>query len=168
MRAIASDDPAPVGDPALAVAESDDEDDSLVEEAPTGPAPRHVPPLLAPHPRFSRADDVEPPAHRRRPRYQHGESSTCTRYSSTTCSPRTTFDSFPVAALYLGITLVEGVVTWVDEFLTAWVGERFVLNLRVDLFTHMQRLSLDFFERRQLGDMMSRLGSDVATSRRWS
>ena len=54
----------------------------------------------------------------------------------------------PVAALYLGITVVQGVVTWIDEYLTAWVGERFVLNLRVNLFTHMQRLSLGFFERR--------------------
>ena len=68
----------------------------------------------------------------------------------------------PVAALYLAITVTQGVVTWVDEYLTAWVGERFVLNLRVDLFTHMQRLSLGFFERRQMGDMLSRLGGDVA------
>src|SRR4051812_36256328 len=67
----------------------------------------------------------------------------------------------PVAALYLGLTVVQGVVTWIDEYLTAWVGERFVLNLRVDLFTHMQRLPLGFFERRQLGDMMSRLGGDA-------
>jgi len=55
------------------------------------------------------------------------------------------FGPFPlVAALYLGITLGSGVVTWLDEFLTAWVGERFVLGLRVDLFTHLQRLSLGF------------------------
>src|SRR3954449_2453827 len=73
------------------------------------------------------------------------------------------FGPFPlVAALYLGITLASGVVTWIDEFLTAWVGERFVLNLRVDLFTHLQRLSLGFFKRRQLGDIMSRLGGDVS------
>ena len=73
------------------------------------------------------------------------------------------FGPFPlVAALYLGITVASGVVTWVDEFLTAWVGERFVLNLRVELFTHLQRLSLGFFERRQLGDIMSRLGGDVS------
>jgi ABC-type multidrug transport system fused ATPase/permease subunit len=68
----------------------------------------------------------------------------------------------PVAALYLGITVAQGVVTWIDEYLTAWVGERFVLNLRVELFAHLQRLSLGFFERHQLGDIMSRLGGDVA------
>ena len=53
------------------------------------------------------------------------------------------FRLFPmIAALYLGITLADGVLTWIDEVLSAWVGERFVLNLRVELFTHLQRLSL--------------------------
>ena len=37
-----------------------------------------------------------------------------------------------------------------------------MLNLRVELFAHLQRLSLGFFERRQLGDIMSRLGGDVS------
>jgi ATP-binding cassette, subfamily B, bacterial len=73
------------------------------------------------------------------------------------------FRLFPmIAALYLALTLAEGVVSWIDEVLTAWVGERFVLNLRVELFAHLQRLSLGFFERRQLGDIMSRLGGDVS------
>jgi ATP-binding cassette subfamily B protein/subfamily B ATP-binding cassette protein MsbA len=73
------------------------------------------------------------------------------------------FSLFPiVAALYLTLTVADGVVSWIDEYLTAWVGERFVLNLRVDLFGHLQRLSLGFFERRQLGDIMSRLGGDVS------
>jgi ABC-type multidrug transport system fused ATPase/permease subunit len=73
------------------------------------------------------------------------------------------FSLFPiVAALYLTLTVADGVVSWIDEYLTAWVGERFVLNLRVDLFGHLQRLSLAFFERRQLGDIMSRLGGDVS------
>jgi ATP-binding cassette, subfamily B, bacterial len=73
------------------------------------------------------------------------------------------FRLFPmIAALYLILTVTEGVMSWVDEVLTAWVGERFVLNLRVELFSHLQRLSLGFFERRQLGDVMSRLGGDVS------
>ena len=68
----------------------------------------------------------------------------------------------PVAALYLGITVAQGVLTWIDEYLSAWVGERFVLNLRVRLFEHLQRLSLGFLERRQLGDITSRLNGDVS------
>ena len=69
---------------------------------------------------------------------------------------------FPVvAAAYLGITLLEGLLNFTDQYMSAWVGERFVLNLRVRLFAHVQRLSLGYFENNQLGDILSRLTGDV-------
>ncbi|MDT7691909.1 MAG: ATP-binding cassette, subfamily bacterial, partial [Pseudonocardiales bacterium] len=69
---------------------------------------------------------------------------------------------FPlIAAAFVAVTVVEGVVSFFDEYLTAWVGERFVLNLRSRVFTHLQRLSLTFFERNQLGDILARLSGDV-------
>ena len=66
-----------------------------------------------------------------------------------------------VALAYLGLTLVDGVVSFFDEYLSAWVGERFVLSLRTSFFEHLQGLSLDFFDRRRLGDVLSRLTGDV-------
>jgi ABC-type multidrug transport system fused ATPase/permease subunit len=72
------------------------------------------------------------------------------------------FRLFPaVAAAYVGIALVGGMLSFVDDYLCTWVGERFVLNLRTELFGHLHTMSLGFFERRQLGDLMSRLSSDV-------
>jgi ATP-binding cassette subfamily B protein/subfamily B ATP-binding cassette protein MsbA len=71
---------------------------------------------------------------------------------------------FPaVAAAYLGITLLEGLLNFTDQYMSAWVGERFVLDLRVRLFAHMQRLSLGYFENNQLGDILSRLTGDVGS-----
>jgi ABC-type multidrug transport system fused ATPase/permease subunit len=67
----------------------------------------------------------------------------------------------PVALTYLAITLGSGLVSCGDTYLSTWVGERFLFRLRLDLFRHLQRLSLDFFERRQLGDLVSRLTGDV-------
>src|SRR4051794_4666115 len=72
------------------------------------------------------------------------------------------FDLFPVVAgAYVAVALIGGVLSFVDDYLCTWVGERFVLNLRTQLFAHLHRMSLGFFERRQLGDLMSRLSSDV-------
>jgi ATP-binding cassette subfamily B protein len=45
--------------------------------------------------------------------------------------------------------------------LSAWLGERFVLDLRTRVFGHLHQLSVDFFDRRQLGDTLSRLTSDI-------
>ena len=61
------------------------------------------------------------------------------------------------ALAYLALTVLDGIVTFCDEYLSTWVGERFLLSLRTSFFRHLQGLSLDFFERRRLGDVISRL-----------
>jgi ATP-binding cassette, subfamily B, bacterial len=67
----------------------------------------------------------------------------------------------PIALGYLGITLAGGVVDFSDKYLSTWIGERFLFGLRTSMFRHLQSLSLDFFDRRQLGDIVSRLTGDV-------
>ena len=66
-----------------------------------------------------------------------------------------------VVLAYVGLTLAEGIVSFCDEYLSEWVGGRFVVNLRTALFSHLQGLSMGFFDRRSLGDMVSRLSDDV-------
>jgi ABC-type multidrug transport system fused ATPase/permease subunit len=44
---------------------------------------------------------------------------------------------------------------------STWVSERFLLGLRSDVFRRVQGLSLGFFERRRLGDVLSRVTGDV-------
>ncbi|MBV9452715.1 MAG: ABC transporter ATP-binding protein [Rubrobacter sp.] len=62
----------------------------------------------------------------------------------------------------LGLALFAGVLSFCDNYLSVWVGERFLLSLRTSFFRHLQGLSLDFFERRRLGDIISRLSGDIA------
>jgi ATP-binding cassette subfamily B protein len=66
-----------------------------------------------------------------------------------------------VVLTYAGLSLAEGIVGFCDEYLSDWVGGRFVAALRTHLFAHLQGLSLGFFERRSLGDMISRISDDV-------
>jgi ATP-binding cassette, subfamily B, bacterial len=68
-----------------------------------------------------------------------------------------------IAAAYLGLTLLAGMLGFFDEYLATWVGERFLLDLRTRFFSHLQGLSLDFFDRRRLGDLISRLTGDLAS-----
>jgi ATP-binding cassette subfamily B protein len=62
---------------------------------------------------------------------------------------------------YLGLNLVEGVVTFCDDYLSDWVGGRFIVSLRTEVFRHLHDLSLSFFDRQQLGDTLSRITDDV-------
>ena len=68
-----------------------------------------------------------------------------------------------IAAAYLGLTLLAGILGFFDEYLATWLGERFLLDLRTRFFSHLQGLSLDFFDRRRLGDLISRLTGDIAS-----
>jgi len=69
---------------------------------------------------------------------------------------------FPVlAGSYVGLAVIQGLVSFSDQYLSTWIGERFVLNLRSRLFGHLHQLSLGFFEHRPLGDVLSRLTGDI-------
>jgi ABC-type multidrug transport system fused ATPase/permease subunit len=65
----------------------------------------------------------------------------------------------------VGAFLAAGLLNWgmsyVQTYLTGWVGERILADLRIGLFRHLQRLSLGFFERNRAGVIISRLTNDV-------
>lgn len=68
-----------------------------------------------------------------------------------------------IAGAYVALTLIAGILGFADEYLADWIGERFLLDLRTRFFAHLQGLSLDFFDRRRLGDLISRLTGDIAS-----
>jgi ABC-type multidrug transport system fused ATPase/permease subunit len=61
-----------------------------------------------------------------------------------------------VAAGVLGILF-----TYAQTYFTGWTGERMLADLREQLFRHLQRLSLGFYERNRAGVIISRLTNDV-------
>ncbi|MFE7388950.1 ABC transporter ATP-binding protein [Streptomyces sp. NPDC057582] len=66
-----------------------------------------------------------------------------------------------IALAYTGLIIGSGVLGFADDVTSTWVSERFLLALRSDVFRHVQGLSLGFFERRRLGDVLSRITGDV-------
>jgi ATP-binding cassette subfamily B protein len=68
-----------------------------------------------------------------------------------------------IALAYIGLNLLDGLLGFADEYFSTWVGERFLLDLRTKLFAHLQHLSLEVFDRRRLGDVLSRLTGDIAS-----
>ncbi len=51
--------------------------------------------------------------------------------------------------------------SYAQTFYTGWTGERMLADLRNQLFRHLQRLSLGFYERNRAGVIISRLTNDV-------
>jgi len=65
----------------------------------------------------------------------------------------------------LGAMLGAAAITWITAYIqlltTAWMGNRLLLQLRSEMYDHMQGLSLSFYDEMEVGRMISRLTSDV-------
>ncbi|MBI3245626.1 MAG: ABC transporter ATP-binding protein [Deltaproteobacteria bacterium] len=72
--------------------------------------------------------------------------------------------TYYVAAI-VGIALVQGVVRSCSRFMIFNVGRDIEYDLRNDLFSHLQTLSLSYYQRQLTGDLMSRLVNDVTAVR---
>jgi ABC-type multidrug transport system fused ATPase/permease subunit len=68
---------------------------------------------------------------------------------------------FVVVAIFIAAGLGNWATYYLETYMTGWVGERILADLRVHLFSHLQKLSLGFFERNRAGVIISRLTNDV-------
>ncbi|MGV8073163.1 MAG: ABC transporter ATP-binding protein [Syntrophobacteraceae bacterium] len=59
------------------------------------------------------------------------------------------------------IYLVLGGLTLLNNYTTIKIGQKMVNDLRRDLYSHLQRLSLAFHSRRQVGDLLYRVTADT-------
>ena len=67
-----------------------------------------------------------------------------------------------IGAATVGLLLLGGAIGLADDLLNTWLGERFLLTMRTRVFGHLLALSPDSLDRRRLGDVLTRLGGDVA------
>src|SRR5215207_1167713 len=66
------------------------------------------------------------------------------------------------AALLFALSLVvQFVCTYAETMLTSLLGQRVMRDLRMELFAHLQRLSIAFFDRNPVGRLITRVTSDV-------
>ncbi len=70
-----------------------------------------------------------------------------------------------LALLLVGIFLLQALFTSAQSYLLSYIGEHIVYDLRTSLYTQLQNLSLSFYSSRRVGDIVSRLSSDVTQMR---
>ena len=67
-----------------------------------------------------------------------------------------------IAALYVGLNLLSAVISGVDDYLSTWISQKFLVRLRTKVFGHVLAHPSHVHDRNRLGDTMSRLTSDTA------
>jgi len=66
-----------------------------------------------------------------------------------------------LAASFLGVIFAESLLTFVELYILQYVGQKVMYDIRVELFSHIQRLSARFFDQTPVGSLVSRLTSDI-------
>ena len=68
-----------------------------------------------------------------------------------------------LAGLYVATLLLELTAEYGGLLLTTFVGQRVMYDLRMEIFAHLQRLSVSYFDGNPVGRLMTRVTSDVET-----
>ena len=66
-----------------------------------------------------------------------------------------------IVLVFAGVVILNFGANYLQEILVGRAAERVLIDLRRAMFTHLQRVSLSFMDRTEVGRLMSRLQSDV-------
>src|SRR6185312_3363818 len=66
-----------------------------------------------------------------------------------------------IAAIYIGLLLTSFAMEFVQTYYMQWVGQKAMFDLRSQIFSHLQRLHVAFFDRNPVGRLVTRVTTDV-------
>ena len=67
----------------------------------------------------------------------------------------------PIALLFLLVLLLQFGVSFIQTYLMNWTGQKIMYDLRMEIFTHVQKLHMGFFDRNPVGRLITRITNDV-------
>jgi ATP-binding cassette, subfamily B, multidrug efflux pump len=63
--------------------------------------------------------------------------------------------------LFFGVLIVRGLIQYMNSYLTQWIGQRTIYDLRMEVFEHLQHLGLKFYDRNPIGRLITRVTNDI-------
>lgn len=68
---------------------------------------------------------------------------------------------YSLALLMIAVLIIQGIIQYVMGYVTQWIGQRTIFDLRMQVFGKLQRLSHSFFDRNPVGRLITRVTNDV-------
>ncbi len=66
-----------------------------------------------------------------------------------------------IALLFLSVLLVQFGVSFAQTYLMNWTGQKIMYDLRMEIFAHIQKLHMAYFDRNPVGRLITRMTTDV-------
>jgi ATP-binding cassette, subfamily B, multidrug efflux pump len=71
-----------------------------------------------------------------------------------------TVDMLHYAALFVGVVLISGFMTWAQIVILSRLGLRIITELKSRVFKHLMKVPVSFFDKRPVGDLIARVEND--------
>ncbi len=62
---------------------------------------------------------------------------------------------------FTALMLVRGFIQYLNAYLTQWIGQKTIFDLRMEVFEHLQHLGLRYFDRNPIGRLITRVTNDI-------
>ncbi len=66
-----------------------------------------------------------------------------------------------LVGILFGLLILQGFIQYMMSVLTEWIGQKAIFDLRMQVFEHLQKLSLRFFDKNPIGRLVTRTTNDV-------
>ena len=76
-------------------------------------------------------------------------------------SPRPLTGIAQIAAMYIGLLLFSFLLEFTQTYIMQWTGQKVMFDLRAQIFRHLQRLHISFYDKNPVGRLVTRVTSDV-------
>ena len=68
-----------------------------------------------------------------------------------------------MVAIMVGIIVVKAIIQYTHTYLSGWLGQNIIRDMRVKLYQHILKLKLTFFDNTPIGKLVTRTVSDIET-----
>jgi ATP-binding cassette, subfamily B, multidrug efflux pump len=76
-------------------------------------------------------------------------------------SPRPITGIAQIATIYLGLLVITFLLEFLQTYFMQWTGQKVMFDLRRQIFRHLQRLHVAFFDKNPVGRLVTRVTTDV-------
>ncbi len=68
---------------------------------------------------------------------------------------------FKIILIMFGVISAQALLRYGSAYLTQWIGQKTIFDIRMEIFTHLQRLGIKYFDRNPVGRLVTRVTNDV-------
>src|SRR5438445_1034501 len=82
-------------------------------------------------------------------------------WASRLLSPRPLTGIAQIAALYVGLIIFSFLLEYLQTYFMQWAGQMVMFDLRSEIFRHLQRMHIGFYDKNPVGRLVTRVTTDV-------